>query len=136
MHSQYGLRHAKRIDNLTAKEVTTNDFLNFASLLSKALVENSSEYLRPEDVERLLEPSRHDRFIEETFQGIFFTPDDLRFHAVAGGALDARPGRRAVARIPVPGDQTHCCRDQSEHQAVCDAQAPGPRSPPGSHGPP
>jgi len=25
MHSQYGLRHAKRIDNLTAKEVTTND---------------------------------------------------------------------------------------------------------------
>jgi len=62
------------------KEVTTNDFLNFASLLSKALVENSSECLRPEDVERLLsEPSKHDQFIEETFQGIFFTPDDLRF---------------------------------------------------------
>ncbi len=62
------------------KEVTTNDFLNFASVLQTALVENSGELLRPEDVERLLtEPARYERFIEETFAGIFFTPDDLRF---------------------------------------------------------
>jgi DNA adenine methylase/adenine-specific DNA-methyltransferase len=62
------------------KEVTTNDFLNFASVLSTALVENSTDCLRPEDVERLLvEPSQCDHFIEQTFTGIFFTPDDLRF---------------------------------------------------------
>jgi adenine-specific DNA-methyltransferase len=62
------------------KAVTTNDFLHFASLLSKSLVENSGEILRPQDVERLLaEPERHESFIEETFTGIFFTPEDLRF---------------------------------------------------------
>ncbi len=62
------------------KEVTTNDFLHFASILSTALVENSGDLLRPQDVERLLvEPPRHESFIEETFQGIFFTPEDLRF---------------------------------------------------------
>lgn len=62
------------------KEVTTNDFLHFASLLATALVENSGEILRERDVERLLaEPPRHESFIEETFQGIFFTPEDLRF---------------------------------------------------------
>lgn len=62
------------------KEVTTNDFLNFASVLSAALVENPGETLRPQDVERLLaEPAEPKRFIEETFRGIFFTPNDLRF---------------------------------------------------------
>jgi adenine-specific DNA-methyltransferase len=62
------------------KEVTTNDFLNFTSVLSTALVANPGEVLRPEDIERLLaKPAEHDRFIEETFRGIFFTPEDLRF---------------------------------------------------------
>jgi DNA adenine methylase/adenine-specific DNA-methyltransferase len=62
------------------KAVTSNDFLNFTTTLATALVENSEEILRPQDVDRLLSDSPgHDRFIEETFQGIFFTPDDLRF---------------------------------------------------------
>lgn len=62
------------------KEVTTNDFLNFTTVLATALVENSSTVLRGQDVDRLLsEPLKHDRFIEETFQGIFFTVEDLRF---------------------------------------------------------
>ena len=62
------------------KEVTTNDFLSFTSVLATALVENSDALLRPQDLERLLsEPPEHPRFIEETFGGIFFTPDDLRF---------------------------------------------------------
>jgi adenine-specific DNA-methyltransferase len=62
------------------KEVTTNDFFNFTSILAKALVENPSTVLRSQDVDRLLsEPLEHDRFIEETFRGIFFTAEDLRF---------------------------------------------------------
>jgi DNA adenine methylase/adenine-specific DNA-methyltransferase len=62
------------------KEVTTNDFLQFASQLTTALVANPEEVLLPQEVERLLiPPSKHDSFIEETFQGIFFTPEDLRF---------------------------------------------------------
>lgn len=62
------------------KEVTTNDFLNFSHMLSKALVENSVDILRPQEVERLLtEPSKYDQFIENTFSDIFFSPEDLRF---------------------------------------------------------
>jgi adenine-specific DNA-methyltransferase len=62
------------------KEVTTNDFLNFTTVLATALVENSGATLRSQDVDRLLsEPAEHARFIEETFQGIFFAPEDLRF---------------------------------------------------------
>jgi adenine-specific DNA-methyltransferase len=62
------------------KEVTANDFLNFTSVLATALVENSETVLRSQDVDRLLsETLEHDRFIEETFEGIFFTPEDLRF---------------------------------------------------------
>lgn len=82
------------------KEVTTNDFLNFASVLSTALVENPGESLRPQDVDRLLsEPSDHERFIEETFQGIFFTPEDLRFLDQIWAHLrrSRNPYRRALA---------------------------------------
>lgn len=62
------------------KEVTTNDFLNFSCALARALVENPGEILRPQDLDRLLaSPGEHERFIEETFRGIFFTPEDLRF---------------------------------------------------------
>jgi adenine-specific DNA-methyltransferase len=82
------------------KEVTTNDFLHFASLLPTALVENSEAILRPQDVERLLtEPRRHESFIEETFQGIFFTPKDLRFldQIWANLRRSRNPHRKALA---------------------------------------
>lgn len=82
------------------KEVTTNDFLNFASLLSKALVENSEETLRPQDVERLLtQPPGHESFIEDTFRGIFFTPEDLRFldQVWANLRRSRNPARKALA---------------------------------------
>jgi len=62
------------------KKVTTNDFLNFTCVLAQALVENPKETLRPEDLDRLFATlPHHDRFIEETFRDIFFTPEDLRF---------------------------------------------------------
>lgn len=83
-----------------SKEVTTNDFLNFAAVLSKSLVENPGEILRPGDVERLLAASpEHERFIEETFRGIFFTPEDLRFlDEVSWNLRKVRnPHRRALA---------------------------------------
>jgi DNA adenine methylase/adenine-specific DNA-methyltransferase len=82
------------------KEVTTNDFLNFTSLLSKALVENPGEVLRKQDVERLLaEDTEHERFIEETFQGIFFTPEDLGFldQVWANLRRSRNPYRKALA---------------------------------------
>jgi adenine-specific DNA-methyltransferase len=82
------------------KEVAANDFLNFTSLLSTAMVENSEEILRPKDVEQLLAvPARHERFIEETFQGIFFTVEDLRFLDQVWANLRRfrNPHRKAIA---------------------------------------
>lgn len=82
------------------KEVTTNDFLHFASLFSTALVENSEDVLRPKDIERLLAvPARHERFIEETFRDIFFTPEDLRFLDQVWANLKTlrSPYRRSIA---------------------------------------
>jgi DNA adenine methylase/adenine-specific DNA-methyltransferase len=82
------------------KEVTANDFLNFATVLSTSLVANPCEVLRPEDVHRLLaEPLVHDRFIEETFRNIFFTPEDLRFLDQVWANLRRfrSPNRKALA---------------------------------------
>lgn len=82
------------------KEVAANDFLHFTSLLSTALVENSEESLRPKDVEQLLAvPARHESFIEETFQGIFFTVEDLRFLDQVWANLRKlrNPHRKAIA---------------------------------------
>lgn len=62
------------------KEVTANDFLRFPTEIATALVENERETLSPQAVERLLAyDPRRKRFIERTFGGIFYTPDDLRF---------------------------------------------------------
>ena len=62
------------------KRVVSNDFLNFARVLSSATVANSGITLDESDLETLLSyDPKHRRFIERKFTGIFFTPDDLRF---------------------------------------------------------
>ena len=62
------------------KEVTTNDFLRFPAVLSRALVENQASRLPPDRLAALTAPAPEaDDFIERTFAGIFFTVDDLRF---------------------------------------------------------
>ncbi len=62
------------------KQVVSNDFLNLSVSIAKALIENPGRKLSPESLERLLSyDPRHKRFIERTFTGIFYTPEDLRF---------------------------------------------------------
>ncbi len=62
------------------KEVHSNDFLNFCATLATATVENPGVRLGDEDLAELLAyDPRHEHFIERTFTGIFFTPEDLRF---------------------------------------------------------
>jgi DNA adenine methylase/adenine-specific DNA-methyltransferase len=62
------------------KEVITNDFLNFCATIARATIENPGEQLGEDDLELLLQYDPHQRhFIEQTFSGIFFTPEDLRF---------------------------------------------------------
>ena len=82
------------------KAVVATDFLTFPSVVASALIENQSEHLDPDDVARLLQrPRRRRTFIQRTFSGIFFTPDDLRFLDDAWsnlGAIDS-PHRRSLA---------------------------------------
>jgi len=62
------------------RRVVAADFLEFSYLISRATVENDRETLGQQELAALLRdnPSRED-FIERTFSGIFFTPEDLRF---------------------------------------------------------
>jgi adenine-specific DNA-methyltransferase len=62
------------------KDVFANDRLAFSATIARAIIENSGELLDESDVERLVAPNRRQaHFIERTFDGIFFTTEDLRF---------------------------------------------------------
>ena len=62
------------------KQVVANDVLRFPATIARATIENDRVVLGQGTVARLLEiPGRYDHFIEETFRGIFFTPEDLDF---------------------------------------------------------
>ena len=62
------------------KRVTTVDLLKFSTSITKALIENQGVRLARRDTENLLAyDPKHCRFVETTFSGIFYTPEDLRF---------------------------------------------------------
>jgi DNA adenine methylase/adenine-specific DNA-methyltransferase len=62
------------------KRVRSTDFLNFPTVIASALVENQATRIPREVAERLAAPGKPMRhFVQETFGGIFFTPDDLAF---------------------------------------------------------
>ncbi len=62
------------------KEVHSADFLNFPTVIATALIKNPGIRLGGDDVEMLMcDDARHGRFIENKFDGIFYTKDDLRF---------------------------------------------------------
>ena len=83
------------------KRVASNDFLNLGTTLARALIENPGKKLAPDNLERLLEiDPAHEHFIEQTFQGIFFTPQDLRFLDQVCWNINklADPYEQAIAR--------------------------------------
>lgn len=62
------------------RRVVASDFLNFASLISRATVENSERRIEGKALKRLIDPTPPvHNFIERTFDGIFYTKDDLKF---------------------------------------------------------
>ena len=62
------------------KSVIASDFLNFPAVLAAATIANSNHRLDGPLVKNFLTPRRNGpHFVEETFTGIFYTPDDLRF---------------------------------------------------------
>lgn len=57
-----------------------SDFLNLSATLGKALIGNNTAHLDGPAMKRLLaEPANTHHFIEQTFSGVFYTPEDLRF---------------------------------------------------------
>jgi adenine-specific DNA-methyltransferase len=62
------------------RRVVAADFLNFPSIIARATVENNDRRLDGKAIRRLIDPtpSTH-QFIENTFSGIFYTKEDLRF---------------------------------------------------------
>lgn len=82
------------------KRVVANDFLEFAHHLAIATIENSATTVGPREVEALCRESPpRAAFIERTFDGIFFTPRDLRFLDVVSANLRHVEGHHARALV-------------------------------------
>ena len=83
------------------KLVIASDFLNFPAVLATATVANSTDRLDGPAVKTLLAArSNGPHFIERTFGGIFYTPEDLRFLDRVSGNIEnlEHPPQRALAR--------------------------------------
>lgn len=62
------------------RRVVASDFLNFASLISRATVENSHRRIEGRGLRRLIDPTPAvHNFIERTFESVFYTRADLQF---------------------------------------------------------
>lgn len=62
------------------RRVVSSDFLRFPSIVARATIENNSHRLDGKAIKGLLaRPRNADDFISRTFDGIFYTRDDLRF---------------------------------------------------------
>lgn len=64
------------------KQVRSNDSLAFPSVLTAATVANSATQLHDDDLAHLLDSKAtkaSERFIQSTFKGIFYTPEELAF---------------------------------------------------------
>ncbi len=86
------------------KRVIANDFLNFAHNFATATIANARWHLDAEQVAAMSQTRRgRGTFIEKTFTGIFFEPEDLRFLDIFWSNLDdlPHPHLRAMALASV-----------------------------------
>ncbi|MCK5926774.1 MAG: hypothetical protein KAG80_01125 [Nocardioides sp.] len=79
--------------------VRANDYLGFPGVVASAGVVNDDVRLTDEDVARICSPALDDRdFCRRTFDGVFFTPEDLTFLDSAWSHVATMSGHaRAVA---------------------------------------
>jgi len=61
------------------KKVITNDFLRYSFTISKAIIENSSDTLDSATIQFLLTKNKNDGFVQDTFNGIFFSDEENAF---------------------------------------------------------
>jgi adenine-specific DNA-methyltransferase len=72
------------------KRVMASDFLNFPAVLAAATIANNKQKLDEPAVKRLLaHRANGPHFIEKTFEGIFYKPEDLRFLDRVSGNLES-----------------------------------------------
>ncbi|MGQ4514562.1 DNA adenine methylase [Streptomyces sp. DW26H14] len=79
--------------------VTSNDFLNFPAVISRAVVANQGEVLSDGDIDLITGPAADDRdFIRSKFKGMYFTDEDREFLDSAWSHIDRmRGGKRDLA---------------------------------------
>lgn len=75
--------------------VTSNDYLNFPTVIARATTENSSVTLDHETVEEICGPPADDRdFISRKFDGLYFTAEDRQFLDSAWSHIDRLAGHK------------------------------------------
>lgn len=80
-------------------QVTTNDFLNFPSIIAAATIENQEEVLTADEIDAVCGPPADDRdFIRSKFDGLYFDAADRTFLDSAWSHIDQMTGaKRALA---------------------------------------
>ncbi|CAJ1498901.1 DNA adenine methylase [[Mycobacterium] holstebronense] len=79
--------------------VTSNDFLAFPGMITRATVANSSVRLTAGDIDLICGPAADDRdFIQTKFDGLYYTPEDRAFLDSAWSHIDQLAGfKRDIA---------------------------------------
>jgi DNA adenine methylase len=82
------------------KRVISNDYMAMAATYSRAMIENSTTRLATDEAESLTSSARTtDHFVENTFEGLYFSTDDNRLiDNIRGNIKELRdPCKQAVA---------------------------------------
>jgi len=83
------------------RRVVASDFMNVSATLAQALIENSNSRLDQKAMKTLLSKrTKSPDFIQKTFAGIFYRPEDLAFLDRVSGNIErlADPYQRALAK--------------------------------------
>jgi DNA adenine methylase/adenine-specific DNA-methyltransferase len=80
------------------RRVVSSDFLNFASVVATATIENNSVRLDGKSIKQLIDPTPpSSNFIEKTFTDVFYTKEDLRFLDRVSSNIRGLEGRHEKA---------------------------------------
>lgn len=82
------------------KAVISNDYMAMSATFAKAMIENNDITLSKDEALALLEPRKPvDRFVETTFQGLYFSDEDNRLIDILRANIKAikNPYKRAIA---------------------------------------
>lgn len=76
-------------------QVTSNDFLTFPGVVARATVVNQDQVLTAADIDQICGPPADDRnFIQQTFDGMYFTHADRQFLDSAWSHIDTMTGHK------------------------------------------